>query len=73
MPVVEPDPPLVLPAEMLPKALYEDGPCKRVVEYNEFVRCLVCFRQTGKVKGKFNYSYLKRKECRPFRKHFKHH
>eukprot|EP00971_Amphidinium_carterae_P305311 6067108-Amphidinium_carterae.1 len=34
-------------------------------------RCLVCFRQTGEVKGKFNFSYLKLQECRPLRKHFK--
>eukprot|EP00971_Amphidinium_carterae_P141523 2804237-Amphidinium_carterae.2 len=36
-----------------------------------FARCLVCYRQTGKVKGKFNYSYLMRQECRPLRKTLK--
>eukprot|EP00971_Amphidinium_carterae_P225273 4468298-Amphidinium_carterae.1 len=54
---------------MLPKAPHEVVPHKRVVEYNDFAHCLVCFRQTGKVKGRFNYSYLKRQECRPLRKH----
>eukprot|EP00971_Amphidinium_carterae_P060383 1194827-Amphidinium_carterae.1 len=41
---------LELPAEMLPKAALEVGPHKRVVEYSDCARCLVCFRQTGKVK-----------------------
>eukprot|EP00971_Amphidinium_carterae_P245572 4876932-Amphidinium_carterae.4 len=43
---------------MLPRsrAPREVGPHKRV---------------TGKVKGKVNFSYLKRQECRPLRKHYK--
>eukprot|EP00971_Amphidinium_carterae_P163633 3244444-Amphidinium_carterae.4 len=63
-PVIEPDPPVELPAEVLPRAPHEVGPHERVVEYNGFARCLVCYRQTGKVKGKFSYSCLKRQECR---------
>eukprot|EP00971_Amphidinium_carterae_P243585 4837428-Amphidinium_carterae.3 len=35
-----------LPAEMLPRAPHEVSPHKRVVEYNDFVCCLVCYRQT---------------------------
>eukprot|EP00971_Amphidinium_carterae_P238656 4737579-Amphidinium_carterae.1 len=42
----------------------------RVVTYTTFARCLDCHRQTGKVKGKFNFSYLRRQECRPLKKRF---
>eukprot|EP00971_Amphidinium_carterae_P262214 5201144-Amphidinium_carterae.1 len=35
-----------------------------VVTYNTFARCLDCHRQTGKVKRKFNFSYLRRQEAR---------
>eukprot|EP00971_Amphidinium_carterae_P204151 4051360-Amphidinium_carterae.2 len=35
-------------------------------------RCLDCHRQTGKVRGKFNFPYLRRQECRPLNKHFAH-
>eukprot|EP00971_Amphidinium_carterae_P158345 3139011-Amphidinium_carterae.1 len=56
---------------MFPRAPCEVGPHKRVVEYDEFVRCLDCCRQTGKVRGKFNYSYLKRQECWQLSKVFK--
>eukprot|EP00971_Amphidinium_carterae_P265467 5266246-Amphidinium_carterae.1 len=58
-PVVEPDPPLELPVEVLPKVPHEVGRYKHVVECNDFARCLVCYRQTSKVKGKLNYSNLK--------------
>eukprot|EP00971_Amphidinium_carterae_P209609 4158005-Amphidinium_carterae.1 len=39
-PVVEQDVPLELPVETLPKAPHEVGPHKRVLEYDEFARCL---------------------------------
>eukprot|EP00971_Amphidinium_carterae_P085194 1685641-Amphidinium_carterae.1 len=38
--------------------------------FNTFARCLDCHRQTGKVRGKFNFPYLRRQECRPLKKHF---
>eukprot|EP00971_Amphidinium_carterae_P350208 6491434-Amphidinium_carterae.2 len=49
-PVVAPEPPLELPTEVLRKAPVEVGPHERVhmVECNDFVHCLVCFRQTAK-------------------------
>eukprot|EP00971_Amphidinium_carterae_P098136 1941370-Amphidinium_carterae.2 len=48
---------LELQAEMLPKPPLGVGTHMRVVEYNDFARCLdqVCCRQTGKVKGKNNH------------------
>eukprot|EP00971_Amphidinium_carterae_P093568 1851652-Amphidinium_carterae.1 len=30
--------------------------------------CLDCHKQTGKVKGKFSFSYLRGQECRPLKK-----
>eukprot|EP00971_Amphidinium_carterae_P199925 3967974-Amphidinium_carterae.1 len=51
-----------LPSEVLPYPPFEVGPHKCVVEYNDFARRLVCFRHTS-----FNYSYLRRLECRPLR------
>eukprot|EP00971_Amphidinium_carterae_P177314 3516339-Amphidinium_carterae.1 len=40
------------------------GPHHRVVTYNTFARCLDCHRQTGLVKGKFNFTYLRGQACR---------
>eukprot|EP00971_Amphidinium_carterae_P095689 1893382-Amphidinium_carterae.3 len=59
-PVQELELPLELPAEVLPKPPLSSHTC-------DFARCLVCFQQTGKVKGKHNCSYLRRQECRPLR------
>eukprot|EP00971_Amphidinium_carterae_P071746 1419072-Amphidinium_carterae.2 len=67
----EPEPPLELPAKVLPKPPFEAGPHTRVVEYNDFARCQNCAQQTGKVLGKYKHSYVKRQECRPFRKTFR--
>eukprot|EP00971_Amphidinium_carterae_P008487 167555-Amphidinium_carterae.1 len=39
------------PAEVHLRAPREVGPHKRVVEYDEFVRCLDCCRRPGKIKG----------------------
>eukprot|EP00971_Amphidinium_carterae_P032838 646396-Amphidinium_carterae.2 len=72
-PVQEPELPLELPAEVLPKLAFEVGPHKRVVEYNYFACCLVCFRQMGRLTKSFNYSYLRRQECRPLKKVFQQH
>eukprot|EP00971_Amphidinium_carterae_P003985 79341-Amphidinium_carterae.1 len=58
-PVVEEAAPQVSPAEPLPQAPREVGPYRRVVVYDVFARCLDCHRQTGRVRGKFNFAYLK--------------
>eukprot|EP00971_Amphidinium_carterae_P162371 3218772-Amphidinium_carterae.1 len=42
-------------------------PVVEVVENNKFARYLVCYSQTGKVKGKFNYSHPKRQTL--FKRH----
>eukprot|EP00971_Amphidinium_carterae_P074249 1467323-Amphidinium_carterae.1 len=47
---------LAVPAEHDTQAPHVEGPHKRVVNYNTFARCLDCHRQTGKVKGKFNFT-----------------
>eukprot|EP00971_Amphidinium_carterae_P316555 6292638-Amphidinium_carterae.1 len=62
---------LVGPVEHNTQAPHVEGPHRRVVNYNTFARRLDCHRQTGKVKGKFNFSYLKGQECRPLKKHFR--
>eukprot|EP00971_Amphidinium_carterae_P334796 6470273-Amphidinium_carterae.1 len=46
------------------------GPHRRVVVYNAFARCLDCHQRTGKVRGKFNFPYPRRQECRPLEKTF---
>eukprot|EP00971_Amphidinium_carterae_P294440 5846082-Amphidinium_carterae.1 len=53
------------PGEPLPQAPHVEGPHRRVVTFNTFARCLDCHRQTDKVRGKFNFPYLRRQECRP--------
>eukprot|EP00971_Amphidinium_carterae_P185333 3679844-Amphidinium_carterae.1 len=53
------------------QAPHVEGPHRRVVTYDTFARCLDCQRQTGKVRGKFNFRYLKGQECRPLKKHFR--
>eukprot|EP00971_Amphidinium_carterae_P199119 3951691-Amphidinium_carterae.1 len=63
-------PPLAGPGEPLPQAPHVEGPHRRVVTFNTFARCFDCHRQTGKVRGKFNFPYLRRPECRPFKKTF---
>eukprot|EP00971_Amphidinium_carterae_P154551 3065095-Amphidinium_carterae.1 len=47
-----------------PQAPRVEGPHRRVVVYNTFARCLDCYRQTGKVCGKFNFPCFRRQECR---------
>eukprot|EP00971_Amphidinium_carterae_P145354 2880212-Amphidinium_carterae.1 len=54
---------------MLKRHMWKDH--RRVVTYNTFVRCLDCHRQTGKVKGKFNFAYLRGQECRQLKKRHK--
>eukprot|EP00971_Amphidinium_carterae_P145869 2891083-Amphidinium_carterae.1 len=39
------------------------GPHQRVLRHKTYFECPDCGRQTGKVKGEHNFSYLKRQEC----------
>eukprot|EP00971_Amphidinium_carterae_P304643 6053899-Amphidinium_carterae.2 len=52
------------------RAPHVEGPHRRVVTFTTFARCLDCHRQTGKVRGKFNFRNLRRQECRPLKKRF---
>eukprot|EP00971_Amphidinium_carterae_P000814 16065-Amphidinium_carterae.1 len=54
---------LVVPVSQEAQAPHVEGPHRRVVTYNTFARCLDCHTQTGKVKGKFNFRYLRGQEC----------
>eukprot|EP00971_Amphidinium_carterae_P001505 30139-Amphidinium_carterae.1 len=36
-----------------------------------YLHCLDCCRQTGKVKGEYNFSYLKRQDCHKLKKNKK--
>eukprot|EP00971_Amphidinium_carterae_P157215 3116723-Amphidinium_carterae.1 len=63
-------PRLAGPGEPLLQAPHVEGPHRRAVTFNTFARCLDCHRQTGKERGKFNFPYLRRQECRPLKKHF---
>eukprot|EP00971_Amphidinium_carterae_P083136 1644934-Amphidinium_carterae.1 len=40
------------------------GAHQRVVKHETFLQCLDCNRQTGKVKGKYNFAYLRTQDCR---------
>eukprot|EP00971_Amphidinium_carterae_P162342 3218208-Amphidinium_carterae.2 len=52
--------------QVLPKPPFEVGPQRRVVEHNEFARCLDSLLQG--LRASFNHPYLRRQECRPLRK-----
>eukprot|EP00971_Amphidinium_carterae_P095189 1883254-Amphidinium_carterae.1 len=55
-------PPPAGPGEPQPQAPHVEGPHRRVVTFTHFARCLDCHRQMGKVRGKFNFPYLRRQE-----------
>eukprot|EP00971_Amphidinium_carterae_P216681 4301513-Amphidinium_carterae.1 len=59
--------PLAGPGEPQPQAPRIEGPHRRVVTFTTFARCLDCHRQTGKVRGKFNFPYLRAKRAGPSR------
>eukprot|EP00971_Amphidinium_carterae_P233243 4629533-Amphidinium_carterae.1 len=52
---------------VFPAAPLKLGPHLRVIRHAED-QCLECGRQTGKVKGEYNFSYLKRQDCRKLNK-----
>eukprot|EP00971_Amphidinium_carterae_P179394 3558302-Amphidinium_carterae.1 len=51
-----------------PEAPFQLGPHLHVVRHEVFLQCLDCGRQTGKVKGKLNLTYLNNQDCRPLKK-----
>eukprot|EP00971_Amphidinium_carterae_P230339 4571272-Amphidinium_carterae.1 len=53
---------------VFPEAPFQLGPHQRVVRHAIFLRCLNCGRQAGKVKGEYNFFYLKRQDCRQLKR-----
>eukprot|EP00971_Amphidinium_carterae_P072436 1432813-Amphidinium_carterae.1 len=51
-----------------PEAPFQLGQHIRVVRHKDFLQCLGCTRQTGKVKGNYNFAYLTRQSCRKLKK-----
>eukprot|EP00971_Amphidinium_carterae_P288776 5734079-Amphidinium_carterae.1 len=51
-----------------PEAPFRLGPHLRVVRHGDFLQCLDCTRQTGKVRGEYNFAYLTRQDCRRLKK-----
>eukprot|EP00971_Amphidinium_carterae_P023273 459232-Amphidinium_carterae.1 len=45
---------------VFPEAPFQLTQHLRVVRHADFLQCLDCTRQTGKVKGKYNFAYLTR-------------
>eukprot|EP00971_Amphidinium_carterae_P136541 2705404-Amphidinium_carterae.1 len=43
-------------------------PHQRVVRHAAYLHCLDCGRRAGKAKGEYNFSYLKRQDCRKLQK-----
>eukprot|EP00971_Amphidinium_carterae_P103883 2056967-Amphidinium_carterae.2 len=61
---------MIGPREPLPQAPHVEGLRRHVVTFSTFARCLDCHQQTRKVRGKFNFPYLRRQDCRPLNKTF---
>eukprot|EP00971_Amphidinium_carterae_P295004 5857851-Amphidinium_carterae.1 len=51
-----------------PEAPFQLGQHLRVVRHADFLQCLDCTRQTGKVNGKYNFAYSTRQSCRTLKK-----
>eukprot|EP00971_Amphidinium_carterae_P267236 5301162-Amphidinium_carterae.2 len=66
-PVVE-EPENPLRGMVFPEAPFQLGQHLRVVRHADFLQCLDCNRQTGKVKRKYNFAYLTRQSCRTLKK-----
>eukprot|EP00971_Amphidinium_carterae_P023794 469064-Amphidinium_carterae.1 len=61
--VVEETPEVGPRGMVYPEAPFQLGPHLRVVRHETYLRCLDCSRQTGKVKGEYNFSYHYTHEC----------
>eukprot|EP00971_Amphidinium_carterae_P195256 3874542-Amphidinium_carterae.1 len=51
-----------------PEAPFQLGLHLRVVRHADFLQCLDCTRQTGKVRGNYDFAYLTRQSCRKLKK-----
>eukprot|EP00971_Amphidinium_carterae_P166768 3304713-Amphidinium_carterae.2 len=61
-------PEVPIKGQVVPEAPFQIGPHQRVVRHETFIQCLDCGRQTGKVKGEYNFAYLNSQDCRKFKK-----
>eukprot|EP00971_Amphidinium_carterae_P031044 611017-Amphidinium_carterae.1 len=67
LPAEPPVPPPAVPARVpATDAPFQLGEHKRVVKHADFLQCLDCNRQAGKVKttGKNNFAYMRTQDCR---------
>eukprot|EP00971_Amphidinium_carterae_P326911 6458002-Amphidinium_carterae.1 len=51
-----------------PEAPFQLGQHLRVVRHADFLQCMDCNRQTGKVRGNYKFAYLTRQSCRKLKK-----
>eukprot|EP00971_Amphidinium_carterae_P144499 2863448-Amphidinium_carterae.1 len=51
-----------------PEAPFQLGQHLRVVRHADFLQCFDCTRQTGKVKGNYNFAYMTKQSCRKLKK-----
>eukprot|EP00971_Amphidinium_carterae_P075942 1500450-Amphidinium_carterae.1 len=54
--------------DVFPEAPFRIGPHMHVVRHETFIQCRDCGRQTGKVRGDYNFAYRNRQNCRQLKK-----
>eukprot|EP00971_Amphidinium_carterae_P222973 4424390-Amphidinium_carterae.4 len=66
VPAVAPDAGII--GMVFPEAPFVFGPHQRAVHHAAYLHCFDCGRQTGKVKGEYNFLHLKRQDCSKLKK-----